>query len=74
MQKRRSYRLSTADAAVVKGMLARGDRQSDVAAYFCVNGGRISEINTGQAHSQVPQAPSAMLPPSGPYSCVARAA
>ena len=29
-------RLSTADAAVVKAMLARGDRQSDIAAFFKV--------------------------------------
>jgi hypothetical protein len=27
-------------------MIVRGDRQSDIAAYFGVNGGRIAEINT----------------------------
>lgn len=30
-------RLSSADAALVKGMLARGDRQHDIAAWFGVN-------------------------------------
>ena len=36
--------LTVADAAQVKGMLLRGDRQHDIAAWFGVNGGRISEI------------------------------
>ena len=40
-------RLDEDDAAVVKGMLARGDRQHDIAAWFGVNGGRIGEISTG---------------------------
>jgi hypothetical protein len=31
-------------AALVKGLLARGDKQHDVAAFFGVNQGRISEI------------------------------
>lgn len=60
-------RLTAADAAIVKGMLARGDRQSDIAAYFKVNGGRISEINTGMRFATI--APSNdNLPPSGPYT------
>jgi hypothetical protein len=60
------YRLSEKDAAVVKGMLLRGDRQSDIAAFFCVNGGRIAEINKGMKHSDVlPQ--TQYLPPPGPY-------
>ena len=32
-------RLTEYDAALVKGMLARGDRQHDIAAWFGVNGG-----------------------------------
>ena len=40
-------RLCSEDAAIVKGMLARGDRQHDIAAWFGVNGGRIGEISTG---------------------------
>ncbi len=31
-------------AAIIKGMLVRGDKQSDIAAHFHVNGGRIAEI------------------------------
>ena len=36
--------LVEADAAIVKGMLLRGDRQHDVAAWFGVSAGRIAEI------------------------------
>jgi hypothetical protein len=36
--------LTETDAALVKGMLRRGDRQHDVAAWFGVNGRRITEI------------------------------
>ena len=60
-------RLSERDAAIVKGMLARGDRQSDIAAFFKVNGGRISEVNTGYTFAGVNPAPSDQLPPPGPY-------
>ena len=60
-------RLSTADAAVVKAMLARGDRQSDIAAFFKVNAGRISEINTGKAFVTVTAA-NDNVPSPGPYS------
>jgi hypothetical protein len=45
--------LSEEDAAIVKGMLARGDRQHDIAAYFGVNGGRIGEIATGQKFREI---------------------
>jgi hypothetical protein len=33
--------LNGADAAIIKGMLARGDRQHDIAAWFGVNAGRV---------------------------------
>lgn len=59
--------LTAADAAVVKGMLARGDRQHDVAAWFGVNGGRIAEIATGYRFPLVDAAEPEDLPPSGPY-------
>jgi hypothetical protein len=59
---------STSDVAIIKGMLKRGDRQSDIAAYFGVNGGRIAEINTGERHHDVTAAPlDDSLPPPGPY-------
>ena len=62
-----SLRLTAADASVVKGMLLRGDRQSDIAAYFGVNSGRIAEISTGQTFPWVPAARAAHLPRPGPY-------
>ena len=59
-------RLSSGDASVVKAMLARGDRQHDIAAWFGVNGGRIADIATGKTHSRVPVATQS-VPPPGPY-------
>jgi len=61
------HSLSRADAAIVKGMLLRGDRQHDIAAWFGVNGGRIGEISCGKKFSSVPAAPADQLPSSGPY-------
>jgi hypothetical protein len=55
------------DAAVVKGMLARGDRQHDIAAWFGVNGGRIAEIAIGAKFSNIAAASATDLPPPGPY-------
>lgn len=60
-------RLTSADASIVKGMLARGDRQSDIASFFGVNGGRIAEISVGKKFASAPVAPANMLPPKGPY-------
>lgn len=61
--------LTDTDAAVVKGMLLRGDRQHDVAAWFGVNGGRVAEIATGARFDSIAAAPFEKLPPSGPYPC-----
>lgn len=60
-------RLDDEDASIVKGMLARGDRQHDIAAWFGVNGGRIAEVATGMKFQDVPQAEARDLPPKGPY-------
>ncbi len=59
--------LDSSDAAIVKGMLVRGDRQHDIAAWFGVNGGRIAEVATGAKFSHVTAVPAADLPPPGPY-------
>lgn len=60
--------LSHGDTQIVKGMLLRGDRQHDIAAYFGVNGGRISEVETGDnAYPNAPTMPANKLPPPGPY-------
>jgi hypothetical protein len=49
-------------------MLARGDKQHDVAAYFGVNGGRVGEVSTGNCdYPTAPAFPVDKLPPAGPY-------
>ena len=59
-------KLTAYDAALIKGMLHRGDRQHDIAAWFGVNGGRIAEISKrlkfGEALMKLDG-----LPPPGPY-------
>jgi hypothetical protein len=58
--------LAHRDTCIVKGMLARGDRQHDIASYFGVNGGRIAEIANGtNAYPNAQPAPEADLPPPG---------
>lgn len=64
---RHAVRLTESDAALVKGMLRRGDKQHDIAAYFGVNGGRIAEIASGMSFEEVPEADESDLPPAGPY-------
>ena len=59
--------LNEQDAALIKGMLRRGDRQHDIAAWFGVNGGRIAEIATGTRFTEVESADAELLPPAGPY-------
>ena len=65
--KNSGIRLCAQDAALVKGMLNRGDRQHDIAAWFGVNGGRIAEIKTGDKFFSVKPASANELPPPGPY-------
>lgn len=55
-------------AALIKGMLARGDDNSNIAAWFLVNQGRISEIATGKRFAEVAAAPVDELPPPPPYA------
>jgi hypothetical protein len=59
--------LNADEVATVKGMLIRGDRQHDIAAYFGVNSARIAEIVKRQAGSGVEAARAVSLPPAGPY-------
>lgn len=59
--------LTEADAEIVKGMLRRGDRQQDIAAWFGVNQARVSHIETGQTFLNAPVASNDRLPPPGPY-------
>lgn len=56
------------ETRIVKGMLLRGDRQHDIAAYFGVNGGRIAEVATGScAYPNAQPMEEEKLPPPGPY-------
>jgi hypothetical protein len=65
--------LDARDASLVKGMLRRGDRQHDIAAWFGVNGGRIAEIAAGKKFPEVrPEVQN--LPPPGPYVAMPRSA
>ncbi len=56
--------LSAQDAAVIKGMLARGDKQHDIAAHFAENGARIAEIKSGEKFTDVKAALPTSLPPA----------
>lgn len=54
---------------IVKGMLARGDKQHDIASFFGVNGGRIAEVSTGKCdYPQAQPLAEDKLPPPGPYA------
>lgn len=56
-------------AAEIKGMLIRGDKPQDIAFYFGVNNGRISEIKSEATFKDV-AAKIVDLPPAGPYPSV----
>lgn len=57
--------LTNKDAALVLGMVSRGDRDHDIAGWFGVNQGRIAEVKEGKFGS-ISAAPPAELPPKGP--------
>lgn len=59
--------LTEEDAALIKGMLLRGDRHHDIAALFGVNQGRVAEIKDGSRFHKVDAADLDDLPPRGPY-------
>ena len=54
--------LSEEQAAIVKGLLARGEKQHDVAAFFGVNAGRVAEVAKGYKFPDVLAAPNRDLP------------
>lgn len=63
--------LTNKDAAVILGMLARGDYNHDIAAWFGENPARIAEVKNG-SHGSVAAAPSSDLPPKGAVGPKAR--
>ncbi len=52
------------EASIVFGMVARGDKDHDIAAWFGENQGRIAEVKGG-SHGTVSAAPTSELPPKG---------
>jgi hypothetical protein len=60
------YRLKTGDAPIIIGMVSRGDRDHDIAAWFGVNQGRVAEVKDGSKFGNVAAAPGSQLPPKGP--------
>ena len=59
--------LTKQDAALIRGMIARGDRHHDIAAFFGVNQGRIAEVREGSRFPGIHPADADDLPPKGPY-------
>jgi predicted XRE-type DNA-binding protein len=56
MKRRSSPSVDGTMAARIKAMLKRGYHQHQIAAYFCINQGRVSEIKTGKTHASIPPA------------------
>ncbi|WP_170063425.1 hypothetical protein [Albidovulum inexpectatum] len=56
--------LTNNDARIVMGMILRGDKQHDIAAWFGENQARIVEVEKG-AFGNVTPAPEHELPPRG---------
>jgi hypothetical protein len=61
------------EAALIKGMLVRGDKQQWIVAWFGgeYNSGRIADIHTGKTWPEVRPAKESELPPPGPYAAPA---
>ncbi|ATI80121.1 hypothetical protein [Sphingobium yanoikuyae] len=59
--------LTEIDAAIIKGMIERGDKNETIAAYFGVNQRAISHVRTKKKFESVKAAGSTNLPPPGPY-------
>ncbi len=56
--------LTNREAAIIRGMIRRGDKQHDIAAWFGENQARIAEVDAG-SHGQIAPADAADLPPKG---------
>ncbi len=59
--------LTELDAAIVKGMIERGDKNETIAAFFGVNQRAVSHIRTNQRFGHVQAVAADRLPPPGPY-------
>ena len=45
--------LSTAEIAVIKARILRGDKYADIAADYRINQGRIADLKFGRVHKDV---------------------
>ena len=61
-----------ADVPIILGMIQRGDRKHDIAAWFGLNQGRIADAEEGKYGNHSP-APASKLPPAGSPGPRARA-
>lgn len=59
------YTLKPTDAPIIMGMVARDDRDHDIAAWFGVNQGRVAEVKDGSKFGNVSAANATQLPPRG---------
>jgi hypothetical protein len=64
--------LTRKEASIVMGMLSRGDKNQDIAAWFGENPARIVEIAKGETYGNVPAAARNKLPPRGAIGPKAR--
>lgn len=63
--------VQSSDVPVILGMIDRGDRNHDIAAWFGLNQGRIKEVKDGQ-YGTPAIASATKLPPSGAPGVKAR--
>ena len=56
--------VTKSDVSIILGMVNRGDRRHDIAAWFGLNQGRVAEVEAGD-HGAATPAPMSQLPPSG---------
>lgn len=45
--------LSTAEIAIIKARIARGDKYSEIAADYRINQGRIADLKFGRIHADI---------------------
>lgn len=64
--------LTRNEASIIMGMLARGDKNHDIAAWFGENPARVAEVKDGTAFGVVPAASVEALPPKGAIGPKAR--
>jgi hypothetical protein len=57
--------VKAADIPIIIGMIARGDRHHDIAAWFGLNQGRIADTQDGK-YGPPPTGPGLKLPQKGP--------